>query len=92
MNEWGKTHEWEKTHNIEHEWHVVGELVYKGLPMALLCNPTRFMPWCVQYAGSGHYFKTRQEAEEWAYNRRNGRNKSTVMKNVVYASDRVSGR
>ena len=70
MNEWKNTHEWEKTHKIGYGWHVVGELTFSGIPMALLYNSADPTPWCINYAGSGHYFKTREGAEKWAYNRR----------------------
>lgn len=68
---WKATHEWEKTHLKGEDWQVIGEVKHRknGLPMALLFNGDDPRPWCVQFAGSGHYFKTRAEAEAWAEER-----------------------
>ena len=68
---WKDTHEWEKTHRKGEDCRVIGEVKHRktGLPMALLFNGDDPYPWSVQFAGSGHYFKTRAEAEAWAKER-----------------------
>lgn len=68
---WHKTHEWEKTHTVGEGWMVIGEVKHKksGLPMALLFNGRLASPWSVQYAGTGHYFGTLLEANEYAKER-----------------------
>lgn len=65
---WHKTHEWEKTHVVGKGWTVIGEARHKRsrLPMALLFCTDATKPWSVQYAGTGHYFDSRCEAEKWA--------------------------
>ena len=67
---WNNTRHWENTHGIGEGWRTIGEIILKKLPMALLHNPDATMPWCIQHAGNGHYFKTRDEAEEYAEKRR----------------------
>lgn len=68
---WHKTHEWEKTHTVGEGWMVIGEVKHKksGLPIALLFCKGLAKPWSVQYAGTGHYFGSRPEADEWTKER-----------------------
>lgn len=57
---------------IDEGWETIGELPKKidGGVVALLHTDTEdAMPWCVEYQGNGHYFKTKREAEDYVINR-----------------------
>ena len=68
---WGNSHEWEKKYMVGIGWSKKGECKHPhtGLPIALLYNKDSYHQWAVEYAGSGHYFHTLQEAEAWAEER-----------------------
>lgn len=40
------------------------------LTFSLQFDPEQTMPWCEQYAGSGHYFRTMPEAVDYCRSRR----------------------
>lgn len=56
---------WYENHNGAEEWKPVWGCFFKQLPMIVQHNKTDVTPWCVQYAGNGHYFTTESEAYEW---------------------------
>ena len=57
--------EWKRTHNLGEGWEMAFGDFLKGLPIVVLHSESDSMPWCVQYAGNGHYFKTRDEALDY---------------------------
>ena len=62
--------EWKRTHNLGEGWEMAFGDFLKGLPIVVLHSvvmnsESDSMPWCVQYAGNGHYFKTRDDALEY---------------------------
>lgn len=58
--------EWVKTHRWNTDFKAVDCCIAQGELMILFVNDKeKEMPWSVQHAGNGHYFKTREEAEEY---------------------------
>lgn len=58
--------EWEATHRRRKSMTAVDGCFFKRMPMVLFHDEVdKIMPWSVQYAGSGHYFQTREEADEY---------------------------
>ena len=39
-------------------------------PFSVCCDPSEVMPWCIQFAGGGHYFATMPEAVQYARSRK----------------------
>ena len=61
-----RTYYWEKTHNKAPGWVTKCEQMQKGhLPLAVLWNPMADKPYCIQWAGNGHYFENPLEAVMW---------------------------
>ena len=61
--------EWCDTHKIGDGWIPLLGYYLKKLPIVVLFNPDAERKMCVQYAGSGKYFDTRDEALEY-FNKR----------------------
>ena len=57
--------EWMATHKIGDGWKPEFGYFLKKLPIVVLSNDQETMPWCVQYAGNGQYFKTRDAALDY---------------------------
>jgi len=62
--------EYATNHPIPKEYHPWDGWIFKGLPMILFrIDTTTEYKWVVQYAGSGRYYKTEQEAREYIEHR-----------------------
>lgn len=57
--------DWKEKHHWVPDFEPVDGFFYHGEPMVTFYRKDDEMPWSVQYAGNGCYFKTREEAEEY---------------------------
>lgn len=61
-----RTYYWEKTHKKAPGWVTKCEQMQKNhIPLAVLWNPAAELPYCVQYAGNGHYCADIEEVLLW---------------------------
>lgn len=61
-----RTYYWEKTHTKGKGWVTFCEQMQKNhIPLAVLWNPAEEKPYCIQYAGSGHYCEDLTEVLSW---------------------------
>lgn len=64
----GAVLEWIKNHSWNPAWcPIAGYWRRDGFPVAVLHNEQEEYGYCVQCAGSGHYFKTDSEAYQFIY-------------------------
>lgn len=61
-----RTYYFEKTHKLSPGWVTKCEHMQKNhITLAVLWNPAAELPYCVQYAESGHYFADIKEVLFW---------------------------
>lgn len=65
--------QWLEDHTPGSEWELVDGWFFQRAPMVVMHNttgeglwPENPTPWCVQYLGNGHYFKSEANAYKWA--------------------------